>query len=86
MRSLPRLPMSTSSLSPPFSVSVITEVLGRDPELVSRLYDHLAFTYSDDGRFEAGRMAGLARALKDQYGLDESALTGLYTEQFLPTR
>jgi NitT/TauT family transport system substrate-binding protein len=69
-----------------FSVGVITEVLGRDPELVARLYDQLASTYSNDGRFEAGRMKGLARALKEQYAMDESALTGLYTEQFLPSQ
>jgi hypothetical protein len=31
-------------------------------------------------------MKGLARALKEQYAMDESALTGLYTEQFLPSQ
>ncbi len=69
-----------------YSVEVIAEVLGRDIELTSKLYDQLAFTYSGDGRFEAARMKGLARALKDQFGLDESALAGLTTEEVLPAR
>ena len=69
-----------------YSVGVIAAVLGRDPELVSKLYDQLAFTYSDDGRFEPMRMKGLARALNDQFGVDESAIAALYTEAFLPAR
>jgi NitT/TauT family transport system substrate-binding protein len=69
-----------------FAVDVITNVVGRDRTLVARLYDQLVPTYSVDGRFAARPMQGLARALNDQFGLDQAALTGLYTEEFLPPR
>ena len=69
-----------------YSIPILSEILGRDPELVSRLCDQLAFTYSDASQFEAGRMKGLARALRDQFGLEESAITGLYTEELLPVQ
>jgi ABC-type nitrate/sulfonate/bicarbonate transport system substrate-binding protein len=65
------------------SIKIMAEVVGHDGDIVSELYDQLVPTYSD-GRFDPIRMKGLARALKDQYGLEESALTGLYTEEFLP--
>jgi NitT/TauT family transport system substrate-binding protein len=68
------------------AVDVMTGVTGRDRALVARLYDQLVPTYSTDGRFAAGPMQGLGRALNDQFGLDQAALAGLYTEAFLPPR
>jgi NitT/TauT family transport system substrate-binding protein len=68
------------------ALDVMTDTVGRDRALVARLYDQLVPTYSRDGRFAAGPMQGLARALNDQFGLDQAGLSGLYTEELLPQR
>jgi NitT/TauT family transport system substrate-binding protein len=68
------------------SVKVIAEVLGHDPALIDKLYDQLTPGYSIDGRFLPDNMKGVARAMNEQFGVPESALPGLYTEEFLPNR
>ena len=66
------------------SVKVSADVLGHEPALIERLYDQLTPGYSSDGRFLSDNMRGVARAMNEQYGVPESALAALYTEEFLP--
>jgi ABC-type nitrate/sulfonate/bicarbonate transport system substrate-binding protein len=68
------------------TVAITAEVLAQDPDIASKLYDQLLPGYSTDGKFLPASMKGLARALNDQFKVPESALAGLYTEDFLPKR
>jgi hypothetical protein len=68
------------------TVKIVVDVLAQDPDIASRLYDQLTPGYSTDGKFLPASMKALARALNDQFKVPESAIAGLYTEEFLPKR
>jgi ABC-type nitrate/sulfonate/bicarbonate transport system substrate-binding protein len=68
------------------TVKIASQVLAQDPKIAAKLYDQLTPGYSSDGKFVPASMKGLARALNDQYHVPESAIAGLYTEEFLPKR
>ena len=68
------------------TVAIAVDVLAQDPDIASKLYDQLTPGYSTDGKFVPASMKALARALNDQFKVPESAIAGLYTEEFLPKR
>jgi ABC-type nitrate/sulfonate/bicarbonate transport system substrate-binding protein len=68
------------------TVPLMAQLMGLDPDIAGKLYDQLMPMFSADGRFDPAGMKGLAQALDEQYGLKESALPKLITEDYLPKR
>lgn len=69
----------------PESVTVATQVIGKDDSTNGKTYDELMPMFSDDGRFDQKALATLAKSYVELKVLPaEPDMTKLYTEAFLP--
>ena len=67
------------------TVKIAAEVMDKDEEITSKVYDELMPMFSDDGRFDAKALTLLSRSLVELDILKaEPDMSRLYTEDFLP--
>lgn len=67
------------------SVTIATQVIGKDDSINGETYDELMPMFSDDGRFDPKALATLAKSYVELKVLPaEPDMTRLYTEAFLP--
>ena len=67
------------------TVKIAAEVMDKDEEITSKVYDELMPMFSDDGRFDAKALTLLSRSLVELDILKaEPDMSKLYTEAFLP--
>ena len=67
------------------TVKIAAEVMDKDEEITSKVYDELMPMFSDDGRFDAKALTLLSRSLVELDILKaEPDMSKLYTEDFLP--
>ncbi len=67
------------------TVKIAAEVMDKDDEITSKVYDELMPMFSDDGRFDAKALTLLSRSLVELDILKtETDMSKLYTEEFLP--
>ncbi len=69
------------------TVEIATQVLQKDPDVISRTYDAVIPMFSDDGRFNQKGLAVLAKSFVELHTLPaEPDMSKLYTEAFLPAK
>ena len=69
------------------TVEIVTQVLQKDPDVISRTYDAVIPMFSDDGRFNQKGLAVLAKSFVELHTLPaEPDMSKLYTEAFLPAK
>ena len=69
------------------TVEIVQQVLGFDPAVLDKVYDHLISNYSEDGKFNQKALSVLAKSYVELKLLDkEPDMKSLYTESFLPKR
>ena len=62
-------------------------MLGFDPAVLDKVYDHLISNYSENGKFSQKALNVLAKSYVELKLLDkEPDMKSLYTESFLPKR
>jgi NitT/TauT family transport system substrate-binding protein len=67
------------------SVTIATQVIGKDDSINSKTYDELMPMFSDNGRFDQKALETLAKSYVELKVLpSEPDMTKLYTEAFLP--
>jgi NitT/TauT family transport system substrate-binding protein len=67
------------------SVTIATQVIGKDDSINSKTYDELMPMFSDNGRFDPKALETLAKSYVELKVLPaEPDMTKLYTEAFLP--
>ena len=67
------------------SVAIDTQVLQKDPDIISRTYDDVMPMFTDNGRFNRKGLAVLAKSFVELHTLPtEPDMSKLYTEAFLP--
>ena len=67
------------------SVTIATQVIGKDDSINGKTYDELMPMFSDDGRFDPKALDTLAKSYVELKVLPaEPDMTKLYTEAFLP--
>jgi NitT/TauT family transport system substrate-binding protein len=67
------------------TVAIAQEVTNKDADITARVYDELMPMFSDDGRFDRGALATLAKSYVELQLLPEAPDPAkLYTEAFLP--
>jgi NitT/TauT family transport system substrate-binding protein len=67
------------------TVKIAAEVIDKDPDITSRVYDELMPMFSDDGKFDPKALTLLSRSLVELEILKtETDLTKTFTEAFLP--
>jgi len=69
------------------TVSVATEVIGKDDDINGKTYDELMPMFSDDGKFDPKALDTLAKSYVELKVLPaEPDMSKLYTEAFLPRK
>jgi ABC-type nitrate/sulfonate/bicarbonate transport system substrate-binding protein len=69
------------------TVAIAQEVTNKDADITARVYDELMPMFSDDGRFDRGALATLAKSYVELQLLPEAPDPAkLYTESFLPAK
>jgi NitT/TauT family transport system substrate-binding protein len=69
------------------TVAIAQEVTNKDADITARVYDELMPMFSDDGRFDRGALATLAKSYVELQLLpQEPDPSKLYTEAFLPAK
>ena len=67
------------------TVAIAQEVTNKDADITARVYDELMPMFSDDGRFDRGALATLAKSYVELQLLPEAPDPAkLYSEAFLP--
>jgi NitT/TauT family transport system substrate-binding protein len=68
------------------TVAIDTQVLQKDPDVISRTYDEVIPMFSDDGKFNPKGLQVLAKSFVELHTLPtEPDMSKLYTEAFLPS-
>jgi ABC-type nitrate/sulfonate/bicarbonate transport system substrate-binding protein len=69
------------------TVAIAQEVTNKDADITARVYDELMPMFSDDGRFDRGALATLAKSYVELQLLPEAPDPAkLFTESFLPAK
>jgi NitT/TauT family transport system substrate-binding protein len=69
------------------TVSIATQVIGKDDDINGKTYDELMPMFSDDGRFDAKALDTLAKSYVELKVLPTAPdMSKLYTEAFLPAK
>ncbi|MGH6671745.1 MAG: ABC transporter substrate-binding protein [Xanthobacteraceae bacterium] len=67
------------------TVAIASQVVQKDPEIISRTYDEVMPMFSADGKFNPKGLAVLAKSFVELHTLPtEPDMSRLYTEAFLP--